>query len=179
MTLSIRFGPENKPMCDEATALHFFNEAIVHLGYIKAKRIHYLATFFQEISFIDSRKVSLQVRKQDPQLTINQKRELGISKRAFFSLAALEDLTEKGLQDPLHAHEITFRRAAFNVNRYTTIQRHQKQGFCNFELKAAKPSCSACNALDGTTIGLKQLRIGNLSECKEEACQIQVSPKYL
>ena len=56
-------------------------------------------------------------RKAGAQLSTEEKKALGISSRAFISHEALCELTEKGVKEPIYAHECTLQRAMLTIGR--------------------------------------------------------------
>lgn len=141
------------------------SEAIQALGYLRPRAAEVIADMIEEVMVNHPRSTTTTYRKNGEQISDVQKKALGIRKNAFFSRAALEELTEKGLSNPLDAHEITLRRATFSFLRVSAIRQGWDHGYDQFRHSSFDTTCPACHALDDKITSGAQAQVFPAPEC--------------
>lgn len=129
------------------TRLESASEAIEALGYLQPHAAEVIADMIEEVMVNQPRSTTTTYRKNGEQVSDGEKKALGIRRNAFFSRAALEDLTEKGCSKPLDAHELTLRRATYSFQRVRTIRQGWDHGYDQFRHSSFDTTCPACHAL--------------------------------
>lgn len=98
-------------------------EAIAALGYLKSEFAEPLAALMPRFVLGESpHAVARAIRREGTQISVDDKRALGLRSNAFMSIEALAMMTEKGRAHPLEAIENTLLRALFRYHRYRNIQ---------------------------------------------------------
>lgn len=130
-------------------------EAVEKLGLLHPEAIPSLIgiadTEFRE----NPRSLCTTYRKSGEQITNEEKKSLGIRANGFLSRTAYREITGKGLQDPLWAHEDTLLRATFTMFRYRELERRFEYEKIdawdgNYKYDMLQLDCPVCAALDGT-----------------------------
>jgi len=131
-------------------------EAIQHLGLLtpEAEDIIYHLTD-DRFAEHHPRARCTAYRKDGEQLSKAELKSLGLRSNAFLSRKAFSEISEKGREDPLAAHETVLSRAVFTLFRYHAIMSARAQARRipefkdDYKLSTAHRDCPACNALDG------------------------------
>lgn len=98
------------------------HEAVDHLGLLRPEAAATVINLLSNFQGEHPRSACTAYRKTGEQLSDDEKRENGIKVNAFMSRAALAEISEKGLADPIRAHEITLLRASFVTFRHRNAQ---------------------------------------------------------
>jgi hypothetical protein len=101
-------------------------------------------------------KLCTAYRQDGEQLSKEEKRALGLRSNAALSRKAFGELTQKGRENPLRAHETVLLRATFTLSRYQAIVRARGfdlPEFCDdYRYSMLRADCDACAALDGMIV---------------------------
>ena len=149
------------PLPDEKMLRHrAAEEAVAHLGLLKAEAV---ATVFGLLDNPDGshpRAICTAYRKKGEQLHEGEKKVAGLRKKAFMSREALAEITAKGMQDPLRAHELTVLRGSFAIFRHRNAlsAEHMMQEHPNLPIEVQydvfhPDSCDVCHALNRKPVG--------------------------
>lgn len=138
-------------------------EAIQSLGLIKPDAEHVITNILEMMVGGDRANTTVR-RKEEPQLTREEKKALGLRSNAFMSVAALGDLTEAGKAIPLYAHENTALRAFFTTCRHRDVNQmvSQKWGKAwsgKFKYDVISEGCKVCEKLSGKLVPVDKLHI--------------------
>lgn len=134
-------------------------EAIDRLGLLRPEAVSTIERMLLEPTGAHPKAVCTAYRKVGIQLGSAEKRELGIRSNGFMSRMALAELSEKGRESPLKAHETTLLRAFFTVSRYrsaSSIWRMRQDHpdwpmTLTYEVIHNDP-CEYCRSRDGTVV---------------------------
>lgn len=89
------------------------------------------------------------------------------------STDALENLTEKGLANPLVAHEQTILRASLAVSRARQISSEQAQGVTEWKFSGAgSDDCAGCKRLENAVISIDEALPTGPHDCGRDACAV-------
>lgn len=128
-------------------------EAVRSLGLLRDEAVPAIAALLERASGDHPRTIATAYRKQGEQLAADEKRALGLRTNAFLSRAAYNQLTERGLAEPLAAHELTLLRATFAMLRMRRAHQARALDLLAYrgEIKydSLTLDCPACKALDG------------------------------
>lgn len=146
---------------DTATIrLQATNEALTRLGLLKPLAAPMITGLLENLAGEHPRTACAAYRKSGEQVSRDEKRKLGIRANAFLSRKALEELSEKGLVDPLRAHELTLLRASFVLSRYRNAASYAKVMADHPEVRMEvrydafhHDSCDVCKNLHDTPVG--------------------------
>ncbi len=110
------------------------------------------------------------LRKDGEQLSKDEKKALGLRSNAFLSRFAFAQLTDKGLAEPLAAHETTLLRAVFTLSRFQTIRRMEsadlgKAFIGEYKIDVLNMECPSCKARDGTITTEPEQAVFPASDC--------------
>lgn len=94
------------------------------------------------------RQVCLTMRKDGEQLSLDQKRSLGLRASAFMSARLASQLAPDGLRAPLEAHLSTLLRALFSALRYERIRSSEGPNV-HAEYEVGHLDCPGCSRLSG------------------------------
>jgi hypothetical protein len=157
--------------------LYWVDEAIQSLGYIKPEAAKTLARLIDTHKNEAAKAIATRHRKDGPQVSTDEKKALGIRANAFLSIAAKAELTEKGLDCPLVAHEQTILRASLAASRAASISQEQAFGveqwrFCG----TGVDNCPGCKRLDDKVISIDEAVPTGPHDCARDACAAAYSP---
>lgn len=129
-------------------------EAVSALGYLKPEFTTVLVALMPRcIQGEHPHAVARAVRREGTQISLAEKRELGLRANAFMSVEALAMMTDKGRSQPLEAIENTLLRASFRHFRLREIQRARdmpREIGCpvSIRLTGVFPDCPGCHRLN-------------------------------
>jgi hypothetical protein len=139
------------------------SEAVRSLGLLRDEAVLVIATLLETGSGVHPRTITTAYRKQGEQLAADEKRALGLRTNAFLSRAAYDQLTQRGLAEPLAAHELTLLRATFTMLRWHRARQARALNISAYrgEIKYASLTldCPACEALDGVVAPVSDAEI--------------------
>ncbi len=131
-------------------------EAIERLGLLTAAAENVIFHLLDGKMIEHPRQLCLKYRKTGEQISLYEKKVLGIRANGFLSVKSHGELTETGKSSPLTAHETTLLRATFTLNRYQTISETRKSGIKlfhdDFKYDVLATNCPSCKKLDGTLV---------------------------
>lgn len=165
-------------MTDQKSLRYWVDEAIQSLGYVKPEAASKLCELITRDETLSYSSVSTAYRKEGPQISADEKKALGIRANAFMSKEALADLTEKGRNNPLSAHEITMRRAAFAHGRVREITKAQEAGVSSWKAISVPGECPGCLRLSDTKLCAEEISPIGPPDCAREACAICYLPNF-
>ncbi len=93
-------------------------EAVAHLGLLKSDAVETVFGLLDNPHGFHPRAICTAYRKGGEQLEDGEKKAAGIRKSALMSRDAIAEITAKGMQDPLRAHELTVLRGSFAIFRH-------------------------------------------------------------
>ena len=158
------------PMCPMST-IFWAEEAIRSLGYLKPETAKLIAMLIEENPTQHPRAIATSYRKEGEQIAKEEKKRLGIRANSFMSKDALDDLTEKGLANPLAAHEQTILRASLAVSRARRISSEQEQGVTQWKFSGAgSDDCAGCKRLEDEVISIDEALPTGPYDCGRDAC---------
>ncbi len=135
-------------------------EAVEYLGLLKAEAVETVFGLLNNPDGSHPRAICTAYRKKGDQLHAGEMKLAGIRKNAFMSRKALAEISAKGMQDPLRAHELTVLRGSFAIFRLRNAlsAEHLMQKHPNFPIEVRydvvhPDSCDVCNALHGKPVG--------------------------
>lgn len=153
------------------------DEAFEALGYLNDSAKTTVVELLADALTIGSSAASTTYRKTGEQLSKEMKRTLGIRANSFMSKEAYDELSETGKEHPLHAHEITLRRAAFSVMRARSLVEAQKfivshkKHVTLLKCDGSFPDrCLICKSTDGVVISIEHASPLPPKDCKVEGC---------
>lgn len=116
-----------EPLPDEQSLrLMASQEAIDRLGLLNPDALSTVLELLHNPDGEHPRSVCAQYRKRGSQVTTEKKKAIGIRANAFMSKIALREISNKGLLDPIRAHEKTLLRASFTYFRYRNALAYEK-----------------------------------------------------
>jgi hypothetical protein len=135
------------------------DEAIDRLGYLNESARPFLISAVQDGSGVHPRALCTAHRKEGEQLTRDELKALGLRANAFMSRQARAEITDKGLAEPLQAHEKTLLRAFFTFARWRSFRNDAVNlknmdidvGALSWKYSMLPPVCARCRSLDGET----------------------------
>ena len=134
-------------------------EAVEHLGLLKPGAAATIKDLLCDFHGEHPRSVCTTYRKMGGQLSDDEKRAIGIRANAFLSRAALAEISEKGMLDPIRAHEITLLRASFVIFRHRNAQSYARMMAnhpdypIEIQYDVFHPdACTVCSGLDRTPV---------------------------
>jgi len=135
-------------------------ESVARLGLLKPAAVPTIVTLLENRAGEHPRTVATAWRKAGEQVSVDEKRMLGIRPNAFLSREALDELAEKGFADPLRAHELTLLRATFVMFRHRNAVSYRKvmaeHPAVRMEVRYDAfhhDSCGVCKSLHDTPVG--------------------------
>lgn len=135
-------------------------EALTRLGLLKPPAAPTITALLENLAGEHPRTACTAYRKTGEQVSAEEKRRLGVRANAFLSRQALGELSEKGLADPLRAHELTLLRASFVLSRYRNAASYEKAMADHPEVRMDvrydafhHDSCDVCRTLHDTPVG--------------------------
>jgi hypothetical protein len=135
-------------------------EAVAHLGLLKGEAVATVFELLDNPNGLHPRAICTAYRKKGEQLHEGEKKVAGLRKNAFMSREALAEITAKGMQDPLRAHELTVLRGSFAIfrHRHALSAEHIMQEHPNLPIEVQydvfhPDSCDVCNALYRKPVG--------------------------
>lgn len=163
-------------MVDQESLRYWVDEAIQSLGYLKPEAAQTLCELIASDPNASHKSVSTAYRKSGTQLSAEEKKALGIRGNAFMTKEAFADLTEKGRQNPLGAHEITMRRAAFAHGRVLEISKAQRAGVKEWKVMGLPEECPGCKRLVDAKLSADDISPTGPHDCAREACALFYMP---
>ena len=134
-------------------------EAVEHLGLLKPEAAATIKDLLSDFQGEHPRSVCTAYRKMDEQLSDDEKRAIGIRANASLSRAALAEISEKGMLDPIRAHETTLLRASFVIFRHRNAQSYARMMAdhpdypVEIQYDVFHPdACTVCTGLDRTPV---------------------------
>ena len=150
---------------------YWVDEAIQTLGYIKPEVSTKITGLINANLSESSRAIATSYRKEGEQLPVETKRMLGIRANAFMSRVALDELTEKGLANPIYAHEQTILRATLSVARVQGLEGNLSLGVTKWTfLGSDAERCPGCARLNGKEISFEEALPVGPHDCARDAC---------
>lgn len=146
---------------DEATfRRRAAKEAVAHIGLLKPEAVETVVRLLDNPDGFHPRAICTAYRKRGEQLQDEDKKVAGIRKSAFMSYNAIAEITAKGMQDPLRAHELTVLRGSFAIFRHrnalSTERLMQEHPDLPIEVQydvTHSDSCGICNARHRKQVG--------------------------
>jgi hypothetical protein len=163
-------------MTDQSSLRYWVDEAIQSLGYVKPEAAQKLCDLMAADPHASHKSVSTAYRKSGTQLSTEEKKALGIRANAFMTKEAFADLTAKGCQIALGAHEITMRRAAFAHGRVLKIADAREAGVKEWKAMGLPEGCPGCKRLVDTKLGADDISPTGPHDCAREACALFYMP---
>ena len=164
-------------MTDQNSLRYWVDEAIRSLGYVKADAAPKLCELIASDPHASDKSISTAYRKSGTQLSAEGKKALGLRANAFMTEEALADLTEKGRECALIAHEATMRRAAFALKHAENMAKEKSLGVTKWEAVApATDQCPGCKRLDGQVMCADDISPTGPHDCSRDACAIIYTP---
>lgn len=158
-------------MTYSTSTIFWAKEAIRSLGYLKPETAKQIAMLIEENPTQHPKAIATSYRKKGDQITTDEKKRLGIRANGFMSKDALEDLTEKGLANPLVAHEQTILRASLAVSRARRISIEKEQGVTQWKFSGAgSDDCAGCKRLEDRVISIDEALPTGPHDCGRDAC---------
>lgn len=152
-------------------------EALFALGYLRPDTEGLLTGLMPLVLKQGARAAALACRTRGHELSIQEKKAVGLRAAAAFSRAGADDLTEKGLQHPLQAHEITLMRALFNERRLTAVAEGLEKGADYFLYATGVRGCATCAALRRERPAPSEIDPLHPRLCPREACPMDIVPQ--
>ena len=121
------------------------DEAIRHLGLVIPGAGPAIAAMFDDLPHLSPRGIATAHRKKGEQLSVKEKKALGLRSNAFLGREAHAELTEAGRRDPLAAHETVLLRALFSVLRARMVNNSLAAGFERFQYRGVNADCPFCS----------------------------------
>jgi len=122
------------------------------------------------------KQLATEHRKQGEQISSEEKKTLGIRANSFFSKRALLELTDKGIKNPLHAHEITLLRATLYAQKARSVRQAAEADYYEFIIHGGlREECPVCARLHGKKVSANEARPQGAEDCPREACGISYS----
>jgi hypothetical protein len=156
--------------------LPYVQESIFALGLIKPEFDTALAIMLETFENQHPKKISVEYRKLGEQLSLSEKRALGLRANTFYSKEALESLTFKGLERLIDAHEVTMLRAVLAYFRDRMVADSGKMGFSQYKVLGAFKDCPGCRELDGEIVSANHAANIRPNSCAREACALALMP---
>lgn len=135
-------------------------EAVELLGLLKPEALETVFELLDNPDGSHPRAICTAYRKRGEQLQDAEKKVAGIRKNAFMSRKALAEITAKGMQEPLRAHELTVLRGSFAIFRHGNALSAERMMQQHPELPIEiqydvvhQDSCNVCNALYRKPVG--------------------------
>ncbi len=154
------------------------DEAIESLGYVKPDAASKLVRLMQDNESQHPRQISTSYRNEGEQLSSDEKKALGLRANSKMSKDALSDLSDKGLNMPLAAHEQTILRAQLAWSRAKSMAAEIDMGVSKWECLAPFPTeCPGCKRLDGQIVSASEAVPTGPHDCFREACAISFAPQ--
>lgn len=136
------------------------HEALARLGLLKPLAAPTIVALLENLAGEHPRTACTAYRKTGEQISAEEKRRLAIRANAFLSKKALSELSDKGLVDPLRAHELTLLRASFVLSRHRNALSYARVMADHPEVRMVvrydafhHDSCDACKNLHDTPVG--------------------------
>ena len=155
------------------------DEALLALGYLKSNAAQTILGLLPRCGREHPRAVATDFRKSGEQISADEKRNLAIRSNGYMSRQAHSELSEKGLQHPLIAHEITLLRAHFTVNRHIALAQFEKSGIESVQMSGSFPNgCEVCAETYGKIIPTSQANPFPPFRCEKEGCAMMFQARH-
>ena len=147
-------------------------EAVTTLGLLTPGAIPTITGLLSDDLIEHPRSICTRYRKTGEQISDEEKKRLGIRRNGFLSKAALSEISEAGLAEPLAAHERTLLRATFTMSRANAIGKADEVleqvggALIGWEHSTLNKDCPACNRLDHRVTAADQAVILPPSDCR-------------
>lgn len=150
------------------------DESIRRLGLVSEAARPFLIDQVSKDSGIHPRALCTAHRKSGEQLSRAELKALGLRANAFMSRTALAEITDRGLEAPLAAHETTLLRAFFSYARWRSLWNnargleavHIDTEAVSFQYDMLPPMCGCCAGLDGAKVAPRYAHILPPPECE-------------
>lgn len=160
-------------------------EAIRRLGYLNHQARPFLSNALREDHGVHPRALSTAHRKDGEQLRRDELKALGLRANAFMSRAALAEITEVGLRNPLTAHEKTLLRAYFSLARWRSLNAaamgleaaNINPAAVSYRYDMLPPVCDLCRSLNGEVTAPETAHIIPPADCLCETANYGVRMK--
>lgn len=170
---------------ENAALLQAVDEAINRLGYLNDGARPFLIDAASQGFIIHPRATATAHRKDGEQLARDELKALGLRANTFMSRKALSEITVKGLQEPLKAHEKTLLRAIFTFGRWRSLYNAArnieatgiKPGAVSWTYSMLPPVCPRCASLDGEQTTPQTAHILPPDDCECETANYGVHMK--
>ena len=151
-------------------------KSISSLGYIQREYDTSLAIMLEAYEGRHPNKIARLYRSTGKQLTAEEKKQAGISRRSFFSIEAWQSLTTKGRLSPMSAHAVTLLDARLSLRRDEAIETGTRAKATHFQVHGTDfKDCSACMSMDGKIVDLEHAKSIRPNSCAREACGLTLS----
>jgi hypothetical protein len=159
-------------------------EAVSTLGLLVSEAIPTIASLLDEKIQEHPRAIAAAYRKTGEQLSLGEKKLLGIRANGFLSRMAFSELSFSGLTTPLTAHETTLLRATFTLIRHrrvaeeSDLRKRLGRAFVGFKHETLHHDCGSCNKLDGLVTDAFDAAVFPPMDCvKNCTASYGISPK--
>lgn len=155
----------------------YLHEAIHSLGYVKPECESELAQLLEANFGQHPHQIARMYRKSGEQIGADEKRALGLRSNAFFSRAAKENLTDKGLKQPKRAFEITLLRAMFSFFRSRAIEQARAKEDWYIRAERCHGDCTKRLDFTGKNLSADDLSPLPPDGCEREDCSLHFAPR--
>ncbi|KAB1109387.1 hypothetical protein F4V89_27785 [Neorhizobium galegae] len=152
-------------------------EAIFALGYLRPEAEGKLMELMPLAQVRGPRTAAAAFRAQGKQLSANDKKRLGLRQSAAISVELVDDLTPKGLLQPLSAHEITLQRAVFTERRLRAVAAGLETRADYYLYATGSTGCPGCARLKTQRAGPGEVDPSHPLDCIHEACPVGIVPE--
>jgi len=154
--------------------LPYAEESIDSLGYIRKEYKMILAALLSLCESHHPREVATKYRKRGEQISVENKRALGLRANAFFSVDAYNALTEKGLRQPIDAFELTLSRAILSFFRARSISNTISLGYDQVKYDGPFPDCPGCARLNKLIVHVDNASSTPPTDCSRGSCALSL-----
>lgn len=152
-------------------------EAINHLGLLQASAVNTIAEMIDFSSTEHPRAITTRYRKSGEQISPELKRSLGVRSNGFMSHTAYSELTDRGRERAIEAHEVTLLRAVFHKTKINTLSQCAQVGFLEVRFSPSHLSeCGFCQKNEDCIMAISDLKELPFRECSREACSALLMP---
>ena len=165
------------PKTPRETLRPFVQKSMSSLGLISPSEEEWVLDLFCANQSVRPEGVALISRKSPDQMSIDEKRAIGINPKAFMSHSYYAKLSEKGKASPLDALDATLSLCSFLAYHARDIENMKRAGCTHATAAFGFPDeCKACKKIIGKKFRIDDIPQIPLPGCEMKACAISFSP---
>jgi len=160
--------------------LPFIEASITRLGRVKLECASDLALLMEKHEGLHPHQIARLFRQTGDQLSKEEKRAIRIRSNADMTSQAAAALTDKGLQSPIKALEVTLLDAALAYFRHRKIQSILNSPiakYAKFYIDTISTDCHLCLPYKGQEVGTDHIKNILRQDCPRDVCVIELMPR--